>query len=266
LINAACVDHETYKFSSRFVLSLKENTCHINAFYDWAVKESLVYETIPIVVCLKCGKEGHVRKKCPDNQVRECYICGSQDHLASACPHPRSDDNMTCRRCHQRGHRAANCTLPYCKQCRTVNHTYEDCPAKRCPKCKVTGHRPDDPINCPKYQSCSKCGGNHSRKHCSADINRAFLLSANTTDTGSGRFETIERRYGTINPNSSEGIADTYVAEDDDVMGGAGVTWGDEAGGGANVTWGNDDVGGGAGVTWGDEAGDVAWGGEAQWT
>jgi hypothetical protein len=261
LINGACVDHETYKFSSRFVLSLKENTRHINAFYDWAVKENIVCDIISPLTCRGCGKLGHIQKDCPDKQAFECYNCGSQDHKASACSVPRSNANIICRRCEQRGHRAVDCPLPYCKQCRTVNHAYEDCPAKRCSKCNVAGHRPDDPVNCPKYQACPKCGGNHSRRHCTVEINRAFLLSATTT---ASRFDTasIEQRYGVVNPNYTE---TTETATDDQ-----GVAAGDgeaDAGYGATgdgVVTGERGVDGTAVVTWNFDS-NVTWCKNAAW-
>ncbi|UYV64103.1 OVOL1 [Cordylochernes scorpioides] len=67
--------------------------------------------------CWKCGKNGHIRKHCPDNSKDKpegkrgrCWTCGALDHISLTCPRKvkqRSDTD--CWSCGQYGHMRRNC-------------------------------------------------------------------------------------------------------------------------------------------------------------
>ncbi|UYV78164.1 hypothetical protein LAZ67_16000346 [Cordylochernes scorpioides] len=67
--------------------------------------------------CWKCGKNGHIRKHCPDNSKDKperkrghCWTCGALDHISLTCPRKvkqRSDTD--CWSCGQYGHVRRNC-------------------------------------------------------------------------------------------------------------------------------------------------------------
>lgn len=89
------------------------------------------------ITCYKCGKPGHISRKC---KVSTCYRCGRPGHFARECragpvnrpPEQQGAQNSDgkCQRCRKPGHDASTCNAtPPSRPCFCGgNHWFHDCP------------------------------------------------------------------------------------------------------------------------------------------
>ncbi|KAG4423988.1 hypothetical protein IFR04_002830 [Cadophora malorum] len=120
-------------------------------------------------LCENCYELGHTKHKCPMPSLdpgvttrfdMPCFKCGKPGHITKECT------TQVCRRCKAvEDHDTIDCKHPWCREHKTTAHTRENCPSSYCKECQVNGHLMGTTY-CPKFEACSKCGGNHLSTAC----------------------------------------------------------------------------------------------------
>lgn len=149
----------------------------------------------PGMMCLACGREGHIAANCPSNK---CKFCGKDEHWDFIC----STMPQRCDKCHQLGHEASKCVEKLaltmdeglaCICCGATDHLEENCT-----ETWRSFHPDGETVKTVAYigASCANCG---SRNHFVSDCAQRGKKHVNPTWT-------LRNRNLYVNPDS-DGVA-----------------------------------------------------------
>jgi len=100
-----------------------------------------------------CTDDSTASEKPTEEQTQKLAWChyhkAEVGHVMDACP------DVTCRKCHAKGHTDRVCTATPCGECEGYGHSTETCRHRKCEACGKEGHSAE---KCYSKSKCEKCG------------------------------------------------------------------------------------------------------------